>query len=616
MNLLQQKVKEVGQSLFPIVILVLLILFGLVDVSHQVLLRFLAGAVFLFFGLSIFLWGVDQCMNPIGYHMASEIATSKKLTKALILAFILGFLINIAEPDLIILGSQVEAASGGQISGPSMVALVSVGVGLMITLGSLQVLMNKRYNRLMGGVYFTIFILSLMVADEFIAISFDASGATTGALTTPFILAISFGLSKMKGGEKSEEDAFGLVGAMSAGPMPAVMIMAILTRQTHIQGEAASYIFDSSGVLAPLLQAIPGTLLESFRALGPIALLFFFYNYRSFKLNRFELISILRGLVYTLLGLTFFLVGANHGFMDMGRLLGMGLGENHLYLLPLFGFLTGLIVVLAEPAVHVLGEQIREVSAGAIPLNLIRLTLSIGVGTAIALSTLRIMIPSIKLWYFLLPGFSLAIILSFFAEPIFVGIAYDAGGVASGPMSATFVLAFAQGAAEVIPTANVLVDGFGVIAMIAMTPVLSLMILGTIIAQKNKRKLEPLALSEEKEEKLPSIKTSSQHRDLIFLVLKKNKSDQAIKLARDLGARGATILNGRDARSHALAGFNLDIDPEKEVLLLVVPSSKTQTIGQAFLASQLDKKTGIDSLMVLPISSHRGFADSSREEID
>lgn len=610
MNLLQQKVKEVAQSLFPIVILVLLIIFGLVDVSHQLLFRFLFGAIFLFVGLSIFLWGVDQCMNPIGYHMASEIATSKKLSKALILAFILGFLINIAEPDLIILGSQVEGASGGQISGPTMVAMVSVGVGLMVALGSLQVLMNKKYNRLMGGVYFLILILSLFVADEFVAISFDASGATTGALTTPFILAISFGLSRMKGGEKSEEDAFGLVGAMSAGPMLAVMAMAILTRQTHIQGDAVSYVFDNTQILAPLLQALPSTLLESFRALGPIALLFFFFNYRSFKLNKFELIGILRGLVYTILGLTFFLVGANHGFMDMGRLLGMGLAENHLYLLPLFGFLTGLIVVLAEPAVHVLGEQIREVSAGAIPLKLIRLTLSIGVGTAIALSTLRIMIPSIKLWYFLLPGFTLAIILSFFAEPIFVGIAYDAGGVASGPMSATFVLAFAQGAAQVIPTANVLVDGFGVIAMIAMTPVLSLMILGTIIAYKNKKAPQPLSLAEKESEELPMLETTSNDRDLIFVILRRNKADEAIALARGLGARGATILHGRDARAHALAGFSLSLDPEKEVLLLVLPASKTRLISQALLEKQTTREAGIDSLMILPVSSHRGFISS------
>lgn len=607
MNLLQQKVKEVGQSLIPIVILVLLILFGIVDVSYGVLLRFLMGGVFLFLGLSIFLWGVDQCMNPIGYHMASEIATSKKLSKALILAFVLGFLINIAEPDLIILGSQVQLASGGQIAGQSMVALVSIGVAFMVSLGSVQILMSRRYNVMMGITYAVIFVLSIFVADEFIAISFDASGATTGALTTPFILAISIGLSKMKGGVKSEEDSFGLVGAMSAGPMLAVMLIAILTRQSHIQGEATAFV-ERAGVFGPLFQSIPRTLLESLRALGPIALLFLFYNYRSFKLKKRELLGILRGLVYSLLGLTFFLVGANQGFMEMGRLLGMGIAKTHPYLLPLFGFLTGLIVVLAEPAVHVLGEQIQEVSAGAIPLKIIRLTLSLGVGIAIALSMLRIMVPAIKLWYFLLPGFSLAIILSFFAEPIFVGIAYDAGGVASGPMSATFVLAFAQGAADIIPTANVLVDGFGVIAMIAMTPVLSLMILGTVISYRKKRTSSPGISEDDRGDLLPLIKTQGLQKDLIFLVIQRGKSDDILLIARGLGARGATILHGRDARAHALPGFNLNMDPEKEVLLLIVPSTVTQSITQALLEEQVENpKSGIDSLMVLPASSHRGF---------
>ncbi|NLY72226.1 MAG: DUF1538 domain-containing protein [Tissierellia bacterium] len=612
MNLLQEKVREVGQSLFPIVILVLLIIFGLVDIDYQVILRFLAGAAFLFVGLSIFLWGVDQSMNPIGFYMASELAGSKKLLKALILAFLLGFLINIAEPDLIILGSQVELASGGQISGPAMVALVSVGVGIMVTLASLQILMNKKYNVLMASIYLFIFILAVFVAEEFVAISFDASGATTGALTTPFILAISLGLAKVKGGAKSEEDAFGMVGAMSAGPMPAVMIMAILTGQTHIQGQAQAFV-QEAGILGPLFRSIPGTLLDSLRALGPIALLFFFFNYRSFKLSKKELIGIIRGLIYTFLGLTFFLVGANHGFMDMGRLIGMGIAENHTLLLPLFGFLTGLIVVLAEPAVHVLGEQIREVSAGAIPIKLIRLTLSIGVGSAIALSTLRIMIPSLKLWYFLLPGFTIAVILSFFAEPIFVGIAYDAGGVASGPMSATFVLAFAQGAADMIPTANVLVDGFGVIAMIAMAPVLSLMILGTIVAHRNKKQEDRMLIEGDSDTILDTIEVQDYHKDLVFIVLPKGKAQDLINLARDQGAQGATVLHGRDARVHALSGYSLKIDPEKEVVLLAIDAGLTQNMTQAFLN---EKDLSFDSIMVLPISSHGGFERQNKKEID
>lgn len=610
MSLLQSKIREVGQSLLPIVILVLLIIFGLVDIELQFILRFLAGAGFLFVGLSIFLWGVDQCMNPIGYHMASELATSKSILKALVLAFLLGFLINIAEPDLIILGSQVEMASGGQISGPAMVTLVSVGVGLMVTLGSLQVLMNKKYNKLMASTYLFIFVLAIFVAEEFVAISFDASGATTGALTTPFILAISFGLSQMKGGEKAEEDAFGLVGAMSAGPMPAVMIMAIITGQTHIQGQAQIFT-PSTGVLGPLFSSIPATLLDALRALGPIALLFFFFNYRSFKLKKDQLIGIIRGLVYTTLGLTLFLVGANHGFMDMGRLIGMGIAENQPLLLPLFGFLLGLIVVLAEPAVHVLGEQIREVSAGAIPLKLIRLTLSLGVGTAIALSTLRIMIPSIKLWYFLLPGFALAMVLSFYAEPIFVGIAYDAGGVASGPMSATFVLAFAQGAADMIPTANVLVDGFGVIAMIAMTPVLSLMILGTIVAYKNKKEAQAVTPETTSIKEIATIESSSKDKDLIMAIMPRGKSQEAIDLARSLGARGATILHGRDARAQALAGYSLQIDPEKEIILLAVEAQLRKDISQAFLDNELVQ---LDSLMVLPISSYGGFVKLPAKE--
>ena len=322
----------------------------------------------------------------------------------------------------------------------------------------------------MAITYGIIFVLALFVSEEFLAISFDASGATTGALTTPFVLAISLGLSKIKGGKSAEENSFGLVGVMSAGPILAVMLMSIISGQKNIQGEVSEYIV-AEGVFGPIISKFPGIFLESLMALLPIIVLFLIFNFLKFKLSKDDLSGIIIGLVLTLLGLTIFLSAVHSGFMDMGRIIGMELGRMNPWILVGIGFLLGLIVVLVEPAVHVLGEQIEEVTSGHIPISLIRMTLSIGVGLAIALSMVRIVVPEVKLWYFLLPGFLIAMLLSFKSDPVFVGIAYDTGGVASGPMTATFVLAFAQGAATIIDTANVLVDGFGVIAMVAMAPV-------------------------------------------------------------------------------------------------------------------------------------------------
>ena len=426
-----------------------------VRVDFPIVQRFFIASILVFVGLAIFLWGIDQAMEPIGYQMAHEIATSKGLTKVIVLSFILGYLVTIAEPDILILANQVESASGGSLNANFLVQMISIGVGLMIALGAVRILSGFKYNMMMFAVYAIILVLGMKVSEEFLAISVDASGATTGALTTPFVLAISVGLSKIKGGKSSEEDSFGMVGAMSAGPIIAVMLISIISGQSHIHGEAEVFT-TSNQVLAPFLTGFKEDFLESITALLPITVLFFVYNFVKFKMKRNEIIGVVRGLVYTLIGLTLFLVGANTGFMDMGRVLGTNLANEYLNILPFIGLILGMLVVLAEPAVLVLGQQVEDVTEGNIKNSTLRMTLSIGVGLAVALSMIKIMVPSVRLWFFLLPGFAIAIALSFFVDPIFVGIAFDSGGVASGPMSATFVMAFAQGVADSIPTADVL----------------------------------------------------------------------------------------------------------------------------------------------------------------
>ncbi|MDD4679385.1 MAG: DUF1538 domain-containing protein, partial [Clostridia bacterium] len=437
MSLLQEKFKEVAQTLMPVVLLILLLSFTFVNVEADIIIRFTIGSIMLLLGLTIFLWGIDLAMNPIGEHMSAEIATSRKASKIAILSFFLGFLITVAELDLLVLGNQIENASGGTMNSSFIVYMVSIGVGFMISLGVFRLLRDKpSYRMFMTITYAIIFVLALFVAEEFLAISFDASGATTGALTTPFILAISLGLSKVKGGKNTEENSFGLVGVMSSGPILAVMLISIITGQRNIHGEAAQFV-PAEGIIEPILNILPHILLESIVALLPISVLFFVYNFVKFKIDKEELAGIIKGLIFTLIGLILFLVGVNSGFMDMGRIIGMELAGMNPWVLIGVAFVSGLIVVLVEPAVHVLGEQIEEVTGGHIPVKLIRMTLSIGVGTAIALSMVRILVPEVKLWYFLLPGFAIAILLSYRVDPIFVGIAFDAGGVASGPMTAT-----------------------------------------------------------------------------------------------------------------------------------------------------------------------------------
>lgn len=291
-------------------------------------------------------------------------------------------------------------------------------------------------------------------------------------------MALGTSVSAKKGGKGAEDDSFGLVGAMSTGPILAVMMMS-LVQNSSFQNSDEAYQY-TEGIIRPFIANIGHTVQESVVSLIPILILFAIVIYFYRRINKGELRRIAVGVVYVLIGLTFFLIGVNQGFMEMGRYLATELATNHEALLPWIGLVMGLVVVLAEPAVHVLGDQVEDVTGGHIPNKLLLFSLSIGVGLAVMMSMLRIMVPGVELWHFLLPGFGLSILLSFYVPNLFTGIAFDAGGVASGPMTATFILAFAQGVADTLPQADILVDGFGIIAMVAMTPVLMVQILGLI----------------------------------------------------------------------------------------------------------------------------------------
>lgn len=483
MGILLKQLKDVTLSVLPITLLVIILNFSIVPIENEMLIRFIIGALLVVFGLGIFLFGANIGISVIGSLMGESISKSNSAVIVGILGFILGFFITIAEPDLQILANQVTLASGGIVSSSLILIVVSIGVGIMVSIGLLRILYGKPLNKLLTIIYFGVFILGLSVSEEFLAISVDASGATTGAMTTPFILALGYGTSKLKGGKTSEEDSFGLVGIASTGPIIAIMLMSILKGLTNIQGEV-EVLQLNTGIITPYLNSFPHILKETIITLFPLLILFIIFNIFDFKLNKRAKNTIFKGLFYTFVGLSLFLVGVNSGFMEVGRIMGEGIASHHPLLLPVIGFFLGMVVVLAEPAVYVLTSQVEEVTAGHIKRKVILGALSVGIAFAVSLSMLRIMIPSLKLWHFLLPGFAIAAFLSYKVPSIFVGIAYDSGGVASGPMTATFVLAFAQGAATAFPSANVLVDGFGVIAMVAMTPLLAIQILGLMFKHK------------------------------------------------------------------------------------------------------------------------------------
>lgn len=484
MQILLDKFKEVLSSVLPIIAIVLLLSFTLVPLEADMIIKFLICGAIIIVGLGLFLLGTDIGVYRMGEVMGENAVKANNRVLVFLLGLLFGFVISIAEADLLILANQVSDVTNGLLSPYLIVAVVSLGVGTMIGLGFLRILLDKSMSNMFIIFYLVIFGLFFFVSEEFQAISFDASGATTGAMTTPFILALGMGVSKMKSSAHREEDSFGLVGAASAGAIWPVMLMSLILGLSNLTGSADAFE-PAQGIIAPIINVFPHIFIESLLAISPIIILFILFNLFWFKRPKKDVSVILIGMSIAFVGLVLFLVGVNAGFMDIARIVGTTLANyDSKVLLPIVGFIIGMVVVLAEPAVYVLSNQVEEVTSGSIPRKLILAALSIGVAIAVSISMVKIMNEGIKLWMFLVPGFIISLILSKFIPPIFVGIAFDSGGVASGPMTATFVLALMQGVASAIPHADVLRDGFGVIAMVAMMPILTISILGLVYQVK------------------------------------------------------------------------------------------------------------------------------------
>lgn len=489
MHLLLDKFKEILIAVLPITLIVVILHFTLVPLGSLYFSRFLLGALFVVIGLSIFLLGVDLSISRIGALIGQQLARSNKIIVVLIAGLVLGFFISIAEPDLHILANQIQEITNGSILKNSILITVSLGIALLLALGLLRILYQMKLKNFLLITYGIIFILALFSSQEFLAMAFDASGATTGAMAVPFVLAISLGVASLnKKTTSAEEDSFGLVGIISAGAIIGVLVLGLFSKNTMITGNLPTAEVGSGTVLGPFFSYFPTVSWEILLVLAPLLIIFAIGDYFFFKVKKRMRRQIYLGSLYTFIGLVVFLVGVNAGFMEAGRLVGSSLQAlGKPWLTILIGFILGLVVILAEPAVYVLTNQVEEVTAGHLSKKVVLITLSIGVAFAVSLSIIRILVPALALWHFLLPGYLISMILTRFVPNLFIGIAFDSGGVASGPMTATFIFAFAQGISSQSATANVLIDGFGIIAMVAMAPLISLQILGVIYQYKSKK---------------------------------------------------------------------------------------------------------------------------------
>lgn len=484
MNVIVSKLKEVFLSVIPIIVIVLILNFTLVPMNSFILIRFMIGALFVILGLTVFLLGVDIGISPLGDLTGLSLARTNKLWIVLTGGLILGFFISVAEPGLMVLASQVAYVTSGSIMKLSLLIVVSIGLAIMLSLGFLRIFYNVALYKTLFVLYGIILILSFFVSREILAISFDASGSTTGILAVPFILAISVGISKLKkDSEASENDSFGLVAIASTGAIISVMLLGILAKTDRYHSDFSLVIHEEGSVIRSFMEMVFPSLKDSLIAIAPLLLILLVFQNIAFKLKSRKFRALITGFIFTFIGLLIFLIGVNAGFMDVGTMIGKNLAlVNNKVFVVLIGFVLGVVTILAEPAVHVLTHQIEEVTSGYVKRRAVLASLALGVGIAVALSVVRILIPSIQLWHYLLPGYILCVILMFITPKLFVGIAFDAGGVATGPVTATFIMAFIQGGAFSVEGANLIVDGFGMIAMVAMTPILTLEILGLVFA--------------------------------------------------------------------------------------------------------------------------------------
>ena len=489
---LRAKIVEALISALPItaiVYLMALLPFFDFDMSAAELITFTVGAVLLVVGIGLFNLGADLAMTPMGAHVGSGLSKQKKLSLLLSVCFVLGMLITIAEPDLQVLANQVSAVMNGTV----LVYAVGIGVGAFLVIAILKIVFRKSLSQILMLFYMLLFALALILIvsgnENLLPMAFDSGGVTTGPITVPFIMALGVGISNVLGDRRSKENSFGLVALCSVGPVLAVLVLGIFSRN-ELTYEIPDYTV-SSDILGSFLHTAAHTCKEVALALGLIVVFFLICQVLFLKLPMKRLARIAVGVVFTYIGLVIFLTGVNVGFMPIGYKMGYALAEGSDAFLIGFGLVVGVLVVLAEPAIHVLNAQVEDVTGGLVSKKSMMTGLCIGVGASIALSMIRIVF-DFSLVYYVVPGYFISLALSLFVPPVYTAIAFDSGGVASGPMTSGFILPFAIGACVSMQGADaVLRDAFGVVALVAMTPLITIQLLGFrgIVAEKVNERL-------------------------------------------------------------------------------------------------------------------------------
>jgi len=485
---LKEKINESLSGVLPITVIVLILSITLVPMEIGTVALFLVGALLLIVGMGFFQMGAEMSVTPLGRGIGTKIMHVKILTFILAICFVMGFIITVAEPDLQVLANQVAS-----IPNSVLIYTVAAGVGVFLVIAFLRIKFKVPLSRILTVFYIAVFVISFFAPNEFTAVAFDSGGVTTGPMTVPFIMTLGIGFSAARNDKDSSSDSFGLIALCSIGPILSVLLLGIFYNPTEAiyNSTELAPILSTTDVAKIFYHELPHYMKEVGITIVPVVAVFFIFQ--SFtKIYRIrQMFRMLIGFVYTAIGLILFLAGVNVGFAPVGSLLGtyLGSGEYKLLLLPI-GALVGYFIVKAEPAVQVLNAQVDEITGGLVSHKMMNTALSIGVSGAVVLSMARV-ITGISIYYIIVPGYLIALVMSFFVPSVFVGIAFDSGGVASGPMTSTFLLPLAMGACMGVG-GNVVTDAFGVVALVALSPLITIQLMGLIYKFKSRTKTVPV----------------------------------------------------------------------------------------------------------------------------
>lgn len=474
------KTKESLSSVLPITIIVLILNFTITPMPFVIRGLFLLGSGFLILGMGLFTLGAELAMMPMGEQIGGVLVKSRKLILLTGVSLIMGFLVTMAEPDVRILASQIPS-----VPNQTIMLWVAGGVGFFVVLALLRILFQWKLSYMLFGLYLAAFILGAFIPDHFFPVAFDSGGVTTGPISAPFIIALGVGVASVRGGKSSHDDSFGLVAFGTVGPILAVMVFGLFYKPStsNESFSAMPAAHDLSDLLILFGKSFPFYMEEVALALLPIIIVFILFQFIALKLPKSQLIKMCIGSIYTYIGMVLFLTGANVGFIPTGTYIGQFIGDmEHSWALIPIGMAMGFFNVRAEPAVHVLNDEIEYMTGGAISKNAMLWGMSVGVSVSVGLAMLRILTGA-SILTILIPGYAIALGLTFFVPKIFTAIAFDSGGVAAGPMTATFLLPFTMGACTA-SGGDILSDAFGIIATVAMTPLITIQIMGLIYNTK------------------------------------------------------------------------------------------------------------------------------------